>query len=65
MKKTKAEKTLEKLEAEMFKKHGNGIQFDIFNLGKLSDHFKDKINAGYNSDEAMISAVETYREKEK
>lgn len=65
MRKTKAQKALEKLESDMFKKHGQNHQFNIFNLSKLSAHFKMKIDAGYNSDEAMISAVETYKEPKK
>ncbi len=61
MRKTKEEKTMEKLEEEMFKKHGSGIQFDIFDLSKLSEHFKMKVRNGYNADEAMMEAVTIYR----
>jgi len=44
-----------------FYKHGDSVQFDIMDLGKLSNDVKKAYEAGEDMDEAMKKAVAKYR----
>jgi hypothetical protein len=61
--KSKAEKELDNLVERLFYKHGSNIEFNIMDLGRLSDYAKAAIVAGGDPDEAMKAAVEKFRIK--
>jgi hypothetical protein len=53
-----------KLQAEinrLFKLHGNNVQFNIHDLGKISRCVELANDAGLDLDEAMRAAVAKYR----
>ena len=60
----KAQKIIENQVSAIFYKIGNGIQFNIMNLGKISDAAKNVLIAGGSlelAEEAMAEAIEVYR----
>ncbi len=44
-----------------FKRHGNCVQFNMMDLGKISRETRDAVIAGRDIDEAMQTAVAKYR----
>jgi len=60
----KANKKLDKVVELMFYKLANGIQFNIMNLGKISDAAKKVLLAGgelEDAEAAMQTAIAQYR----
>lgn len=41
--KTKQEKAIEAHAAALFKRHGNGVQFDMYDIGKIDNELKAAI----------------------
>jgi hypothetical protein len=60
---TKAEKRIEKAVADAFKKHGSGVQFNIFDLAKINNAGNAAAKTGQDIDAAIIAAVEQHRIK--
>jgi hypothetical protein len=60
--KTKEEKRIESESEAAFKKHGSGIEFDIFDLSKISKAGEDAGKAGEDIEAAVIAAIEKYRQ---
>lgn len=61
----KANKKIESQVNAMFHRIASGIQFDIFNLGKISDSAKTVLLAGGTEAEAEVAmqgAIALYRE---
>jgi hypothetical protein len=58
---TKAEKLVEMEVERSFKVHGSGVQFDIMDLGKITEAGKSAAKAGTNIEEAVKAAIQTYR----
>jgi hypothetical protein len=54
-------KQVENLIDSIFYKHSSGIQFDIFDLSKISKELTKAYEAGLNLDETMINLVAKYR----
>lgn len=57
----KAEKALDKAVSECYKKHANDVQFDIFDLSKISNEVKAAVKNNEDMDTAMQAAVAKYR----
>lgn len=60
---TKEAIRIERESEAAFKKHGSGIEFDIFDLGKISKAGEDAGKAGEDIEAAVIEAIEKYRIK--
>ena len=61
----KAQKIIENQVSAIFYKIGNGIQFNIMNLGKISDAAKNVLIAGGSlqaAETAMAVAIAQYKE---
>jgi hypothetical protein len=56
-------KAIENAINESFSRHGNHVQFDIMDLGKISDAGRAAVAIGGLEaiDEAVKSAIQTYR----
>ena len=61
MKKTKAQKALDAVIDASFKKNGNCIQFNIFDLSKIHRAGEVAAAAGQDIDAAIIAAIAVYR----
>ena len=59
--KTKAEKAIEKAVDDAYKKHGSGVQVDMFDIGKILDAGYAAGAAGNNIEEAVKEALAKYR----
>jgi hypothetical protein len=46
---------------ENYKKHANGVQFDMFDLGKIEQESKAAHIAGATMEDAVKAAVAKYR----
>lgn len=60
--KTKAEKAIENAVDAAYKKHGNGVQVNIYDIGKILDAGRDAGAAGNDIDEAVKNAIAQYRQ---
>lgn len=58
---TKEQKRVEKQVDDLFKKHSYGIQFNISDLGKISDAGVKAAEQGQNVEEAVKAAIQQYR----
>lgn len=58
---TKAEKALDDQIDQLFRKHGNGAQIPMMELGKVFNHARSAISNGTPPDAAMQEAVAKYR----
>lgn len=56
-------KKLDALISQLYKKHGNGVQVDIFDLSKISDAGKAAYETGGEeaADKAVADAIAKYR----
>lgn len=61
--KTKEDKRIEKAVDDAFKKHGNGIQFNMMDLGKISAAGTKAGQEGKDIEAAVKEAIEQYRVK--
>ncbi len=61
---TKQEKNVENAVDKYFKIHGNNIQFNIMDLGKIHSAGVNAGLTGGNIEQAVINAIEKYRVKE-
>lgn len=59
---TKEEKRIEKEVEAAFKLHGNCIQFNIFDLGKISKAGREAGKVGGNIEDAVKAAIQVYRQ---
>ncbi len=57
-------KKLDKEIERLFYVYGRGVQFNIFNLSKITRDVMAAYNAGGDMDEAMKVAVAKYRDKD-
>ena len=59
---SKADRAIEDRVNAAFSKHANCVQFNIMDLGKVTDAGRDALRAGNDLDAAMIAAVAQYRQ---
>jgi hypothetical protein len=59
---TKAEKALETAFTAAFKVHGNCVEFNVFDLGKIHNESLDAARNGGSMEEAVKAAVAKYRQ---
>ena len=59
---SKADKAIEDQVHAAFSKHGNCVQINIMDLGKVLGAGRDALREGRDLDAAMIAAVEQYRQ---
>ena len=59
---TKAEKAIEATVEAAFRKHANGVQINMMDLGKVMNAGRNAARAGASVDDAMIAAVAQYRQ---
>lgn len=59
---TKAEKQVENAVDAAFKKHGSNVQFNIFDLSKISDAGRNAAKTGGDIEAAVIAAIAQYRQ---
>ena len=60
--KTKAEKVIDAQVEAAFQRHGSCVQFNVMDLGKIMNAGRDAAIAGTSVDDAMVAAVEQYRQ---
>lgn len=60
--KTKQDKLIDSQVESAFNRHGKNIQFNIMDLGKIHDAGVRAAQAGNDVDEAVILAIEQYRQ---
>ena len=58
---TKQQRAAEMAVHDAFKRFGNGIEFDIFDISNITGAGIEAFNAGGNVDEAIKAAIEKYR----
>ena len=58
---TKAEKLIDTVVEAAYGRNCSGVQFDIFDVGKVMDAGRAAARAGTSVDDAMIAAVAKYR----
>jgi hypothetical protein len=58
---TKEEKRIDAETSQAFKTHGNGIEFDIFDLSKIHNAGIEAGRRGENIEDAVKAAIATYR----
>jgi hypothetical protein len=58
---TKEEKRIDAETSQAFKTHGNGIEFDIFDLSKIHNAGIEAGRRGENIEDAVKAAIQLYR----
>lgn len=58
----KAEKAIDEQIASAYHRHGNGVQINIMDISNIYKDCKAATTTGKTMDEAMIAAIEKYRQ---